>query len=160
MTGLVAFLSARLDEDEAAAKAAWGIEWNWQDLARPFREPSSVAHTVHIARHDPGRVLREVEAKRALLRGHEGVHRCDWGEHRGGEFGPCSRVRILAAIYRDHPDYDEDWLCPLLDNSGTIPHHVPDRLLRPDGFPLGVLGLPAVGIVLDVYPGSIHKPGR
>ena len=64
---LIAFLNARLDEDEAAAKAAWGVEWDWRYVTRPFGERPSIAHTVHIARHDPARVLREVAFKRAIL---------------------------------------------------------------------------------------------
>jgi hypothetical protein len=81
----VAVLRERLGEDEVAARAVG-------------------------ARYDPARVLREVEAKRALLTGHEGVHRCDWGEHRGGDFTPCKQVVTLAAVYRDHPDYDPEWV--------------------------------------------------
>jgi hypothetical protein len=69
MTGLVAFLNARLDEDEATAKACieakrepWQ-EWEWEDQA-----PADIAH---YGRHGPARVLREVDAKRKILAGHQ-----------------------------------------------------------------------------------------
>ena len=89
----------------------------------------------HIARHDPARVLREVAAKRALLDDllasrHDVVEDCWYTcaaateEHDGGETcdasrrgGPCdcgrdARIqryaRLLAAPYREHPDYPPD----------------------------------------------------
>ena len=125
MTDLLAFLTARLDEDEAAAKAAWGVEWDWRYVAQPFGERPSIAHTVHIARHDPARVLREVEAKRAILAehgpanggrdsdrcrvctaiAHTGVGHTDARRFRA----PCPTLLILAAIYSDHPDYRQEW---------------------------------------------------
>jgi hypothetical protein len=119
MDELIAFVRARLDEDEAAAEKAaqrdgdtWqvGLLWDDDDVHvdhgnRHVAGPLSRETGQHIARHDPARVLREVEAKRALLEGHDGVHRCEWGEHRGGEFGPCRQATIIAAVWSDHPDY-------------------------------------------------------
>jgi hypothetical protein len=134
--GLVEFLRARLDEDEAAAKAAHPGPWTyetevggfgpvgWVRVPLPMHKGAYTGLTrftplgtqdaetcAHIARHDPARVLREVDAKRALLAGHEGVHRCDWGEHRGPDMlgGWCKTVCTLAAVYSDHPDYQESW---------------------------------------------------
>ena len=114
-TDLIAFITARLDEDEAAAKAAWGVEWDWRYVARPFGERPSIAHTVHIALHDPARVLREVEAKRAIIREHEirdsrcrvctAIH-----EGRATRFrAPCWTLLFIADVYSDHPDYREEW---------------------------------------------------
>jgi hypothetical protein len=121
--GLAEFLAARISEDEAVANAGArrvGMPWR----AGPQRgtpgglvldELGLVGSTGgryaadHIARHDPARALREADAKRALLAGHGGVHRCDWGEHRGGDFGPCSTQLILGVIYSDHPDFCADW---------------------------------------------------
>lgn len=62
MDDLIAFVAARLDEDEAAARAAVNFSYgvpDWCDDGDP--------DGVHIARHDPARVLREVEASRKLL---------------------------------------------------------------------------------------------
>ena len=83
--GWVAFVTARLDEDEAAAMAARGDtsgEWTGRDNGY---EDSGVvmndrgehvvydegapntAQAVHIGRHDPARELRRVEADRLLI---------------------------------------------------------------------------------------------
>jgi len=92
MDDLIVFLAARLDEDEAAARACKHAEWRvegpppeagitgpagemllegrsgqytWAHLARPAMHTGYSLH--HAARHDPARVLREVAAKRAIL---------------------------------------------------------------------------------------------
>ena len=118
MTDIVAFLNARLDEDEAAAKEAWGVEWDWRYVARPFGEHPSIAHTVHIARHDPARVLRDVEADRVLLALHDELWRLYRAFEEAGEPGPISLgraqalsrvLRIRAARFSDHPDYRAEW---------------------------------------------------
>jgi hypothetical protein len=66
----------------------------------------------HIARWDPARVLREVEAKRRIV---------DWvvgAQAAAGEppgFDPADAealthaVRLLALPYADRPGYDEAW---------------------------------------------------
>ena len=74
----------------------------------------------HITRHDPARVLRDVEAKRAIV----ALHKTDidpadalYGSNARCEecgtyvvlTGPCKALRILAAIWVDHPDYDQEW---------------------------------------------------
>jgi hypothetical protein len=72
------------------------------------------AIAAHVAMHDPARVLREVEAKRAIMEQHpEGedgwcgdqmaLTGCKW------ERWPCPTLRHLAAAYSDHPDYREEW---------------------------------------------------
>lgn len=94
MNDLVAFLRARLDEDEATAhyagpaRVAWltyrndagqlyyttvaaGGEGDWDVWAadgKELPEPDSV-----LVVYDPARALREVEAKRAILALHEGA---------------------------------------------------------------------------------------
>ena len=124
---LTEFLRARLDEDEAAAYGLCGngplARWVIRDGdlfvgTEPLPdEPivqtwdGRVAH--HIARHDPARVLREVEAKRAILDHHvpvrhEGRKMC--GSCLGVcTYWPCPTVRHLAAAWSDHPDYRDDW---------------------------------------------------
>lgn len=90
MNDLIAFLRARLDEDEAVARAAAkhvsappnpGLEWR-RDWDKVFTAPSNppgprsqVADcgygggdlTAHVALHDPAAVLRRVAADRELL---------------------------------------------------------------------------------------------
>ena len=120
---LTAFLKARLDEDEATAKAAAGGDPGGSTA----RTAKDVAVALHVGMHDPARVLREVEAKRAIVAEHE--------PDRVGKFGseeaarclvcltdregyeelweadewPCATLRTLAAVYRDHPDYRSEW---------------------------------------------------
>ena len=81
---LATFVAARLDEDEAAAKAATPGPWEFEaddevftvhdgehgDLVGEvvaFTRGWADANGEHIARHDPARVLREVAAKREIL---------------------------------------------------------------------------------------------
>jgi len=107
MSDLVAFLTARLDETEARALAAredWDDEsqqYEWNDL--------SEAVYAHARCLDPALVLREVEAKRKIVR------RCMAGMdeldvYPNGLLTPralLSRQTLmdLAAVYSDHPDY-------------------------------------------------------
>lgn len=112
MDGLIAFLNARLDEDEAAARSAarkhrppWRAEtWadglkgsvnNSPEGASPSAHDSgfvadtnSGAVASHIARYDPARALREVAAKRAILAEH--------GLANGGR--DAGRCRVCTAI--------------------------------------------------------------
>ena len=142
---LVAFLNARLDEDELLAKRTNSGEWTFdthgQLLVNQGATISKIANLGvsvfgwHIARHDPARVLREVEAKRAILRMHNrltpylesgftypaAANFCgycgpgdNWQaehepDHYPGAAWPCQHVRILAAIWSEHPDYQQEW---------------------------------------------------
>jgi hypothetical protein len=95
---LIAFLAARLDEDERAART--------ENL--------------------PPRALSEVKAKRAILPEHQitdrvispgyqrrgdpfGCENChDWDGATEGR-GYCGTLLALAAVYADHPDYRQEW---------------------------------------------------
>lgn len=134
---LVDFLRARLDEDEAAAKAATPGPWSVNDesYAETIYAPDGTAvvgggrwggeasvfestdDAIHIARHDPARVLAEVESKRRTL--DDVVPQIDGMEDRiDGEWGagdPTEResvtlLRLLARPFRAHPDFDPAWL--------------------------------------------------
>ncbi|MFC8376416.1 DUF6221 family protein [Streptomyces albidoflavus] len=134
---LIAFLQARLDEDEAAARAAtagpwvesgvgdhgWGVSFSAPGSGVEADDGSQGrADAAHIARHDPARALAEVEAKRRV------VGECAyWNERMEAEavnppkfpqpgldlgllldaMNPI--LRHLAAPYADHPDYREEW---------------------------------------------------
>jgi hypothetical protein len=66
----------------------------------------------HIARHDPARVLREVEAKRRIVDLHVAAHAqfADYGTPRDGAQDALDDVlRLLALPYSDHPDYRAEW---------------------------------------------------
>ncbi|WP_326677685.1 DUF6221 family protein [Streptomyces sp. NBC_01237] len=157
MDDLLQFLRARLDEDEQAARAATWDEWDsahWTahhraqydgrwvivdhaeegvtELTPHAADDAGVAQ--HIARHDPARVLREVEAKRRRLTRHVperrrltlldvngsatsfGFYVCtSCTPNRTIEHGqevvewPCPDVLDDALPYADHPDYRPDW---------------------------------------------------
>lgn len=118
---LVGFLRARLDEDEQVARASEQRPWLHASTAPPsgwvyVESGRDAVHEVarvrvagnaeHIARHDPARVLREVEVKRQLLEAvEEYLH-----DHEDGP-DPMSAItlRLLALPYANHPDYDESW---------------------------------------------------
>jgi hypothetical protein len=89
---LTEFLRARLDEDQAAAEA-WST---------PFSNPTAEQRE-HIARHDPARVLAEVDAKRRIIVECESL--IDDPAVRAMETALC----LLALPYADHPDYDQTW---------------------------------------------------
>ena len=132
---LVAFLNARLDEDEREASEFHHGDCEslpYPGMTGPF--PCNCGH--------PARVLRDVEAKRAILAELEAIphlymedcyYSCELAVHpddperRPGSgycndnaipTGGCtcgrdklvSRLRgALAIIWRDHPGYDEAW---------------------------------------------------
>lgn len=116
MIDIVAFITARLDEDELAALAAPGPQWDGGDGYLGVVDGQDLVwgnHTegyidaeasTHIARHDPARVLRDVEAKRSML-GHLEAEVAD------DETDVAARWLLghLAAPYSDHPDFREEW---------------------------------------------------
>lgn len=156
---LVAFLRARLDEDEQVARAATSGRWRWDLDGGAYEddplgtatqewgsrgpdlmsgdEPvigatgydaSNVivkrADANHIARHDPARVLAEVEAKRRIIELHRATdgldcascanwgdvtHDRDYGEMGSHEWYPCSTLRFLTLPYAGYPDYQDAW---------------------------------------------------
>ncbi|MBM4549356.1 hypothetical protein GS445_06580 [Rhodococcus hoagii] len=133
MSDIVEFLRARLDEDEQTATAAVAATfggcptWTSKDdgTGRQTHGYAMADHTAicghdgddvllpvadHIARHDPARVLREVEAKRRVING--------WSDPFGNlnaEQADAARVEkarvlhSLAAVYSDHPEYQQEW---------------------------------------------------
>lgn len=134
MDDLIAFVTARLDEDEAAAEAAaaasapdWhhtpavtvhgpiiliaGGEYDEFEVADIDRNGDDKA--AHITRHDPARALREVAAKRKTLARHSPVRSA--GRRMCATclgsctFWPCYDLRDLAAVWSGHPDYRQEW---------------------------------------------------
>lgn len=119
---LAAFLNARLDEDERAARAASPGPWSANaehdevhgDDGIPVADGFALSNrqlraTVdHIVRHDPVRVLRDVEAKRRML---DWLHRTrDWAiENNLWSYDETEPLLLIALPYADHPDFDPAW---------------------------------------------------
>ncbi|MGQ5606186.1 DUF6221 family protein [Streptomyces sp. EKS3.2] len=136
MDDLVQWLRAQLDEDEGPARAAsagpWSTRWRGQEyeLVAPTRaypiaewtyaiatvEPEVSAHRAecdtadadHIVRHDPARVLREIDAARVLLAQYEGL-KSGLPDDMSGVFALETAIRAKAAVYADRPGYREAW---------------------------------------------------
>ncbi|MFG1847793.1 DUF6221 family protein [Micromonospora carbonacea] len=143
MNDLVNFLRAQLDDDEQVARAAISPPW----IHHIAPDPSGPDHTLlmasrvisaghaaddllwpadaeHIARHDPARVLAEVDAKRQLLDGIMNLKRPTYQRgssivngRRGTHYparpvGPDPRdalLRLLALPYANRPGYRDEW---------------------------------------------------
>lgn len=124
MTDLAAFLSARLDEDEAVAleSAQFPSEWRAEPgytgqpiMAGNYRVATcALSVMAHIARHDPARVLADVAAKRAMLAHLLRCHTTRFPRDQAktaDDFTPLAwdMFRYFAAAYADHPDFDSSW---------------------------------------------------
>src|SRR6266702_3995963 len=129
MDDLIAFLNARLGEDEAAATAALESEWfahvtefasadqyeAFGDLAVDYCQwlPDE-ADGAHVARHDPARVLREAASKRAHIRMWEAFAKnFTHIDETVFEFAKREALEDVlahdAAAWGDHPDYRQEW---------------------------------------------------
>lgn len=152
MSDLIAFLRRCLDDDERVARAAadYGDTWRpgsgktaiYPSDERTHPGPIIIGpygdleeqHTDHIVRHDPARVLAEVDAKRRILDLHYPIHRdIGWtedGDERYAELAvcghcvpkhshfssrdavptyPCQTVRLLAQSYAGRDGWQEEW---------------------------------------------------
>lgn len=123
MDELTAFVTARLDEDEAAPD----VHGDGCALHAWLRNDVPSACDCGY----PARVLREVAAKRAILITHHlevirqpdtpfnpytgepntpaydgNCETCGWFDPN---HGGCETVRDLTAVYGDHPDYRQEW---------------------------------------------------
>lgn len=87
--GIAEFLEARIDEDEARASSGWArrgdSRWETDNYGRDLLTPSAV--------------LAECAAKRKL------VEDCARYEMY---YGP-KLFYVLAAVYKDHPEYQAEW---------------------------------------------------
>jgi hypothetical protein len=120
---LIAFLNARLDERAARAQAAlaeageaeWHYDSNGWVRTASDRGPA-VAHGAQdflgpevgefVADNDPARALSEIEAKRRVM----GEALFIWNSDVDGIFGSgWDILRMLAAVYADHPEYRKEW---------------------------------------------------
>ncbi|MEX3101221.1 MULTISPECIES: DUF6221 family protein [unclassified Streptomyces] len=129
---LVEFVRARLDEDAELARSGetWtafdeapGVETRRVDVDHSFERVVACTRSwraLHIAEHDPARVLREVDAKRMNLSELEASERdmdqavrdgdtARYNALRSGRVALAGVVRRDATAWADHPDYREEW---------------------------------------------------
>lgn len=156
MSDVVEWLREQVDTDERIAWAVASKDWT--AVGTRFPDPGSHAEemlrgyvydfdadrsvsadsvpdadgdgpdAVHIAEHDPDRVLRQVQAFRRILREHRRVDDDPayiddtWGypqcygcganfheEYNVDNIEDCPVLRNLASIYSHRPGYSEDW---------------------------------------------------
>ncbi|MEU3507647.1 DUF6221 family protein [Streptomyces longwoodensis] len=118
MNELVVWLRAQFDADERIARACSGNgEWEAEHIAI-YGPDLGVEVRAHMAAHDPARVLREIEAKRAIVSRYEfaakeaerlalaGSDPEVWIQVSGA-LQSC--VLCLALPYADRPGYREEW---------------------------------------------------
>ena len=119
------FITARLDEDHYRAYQAQGLLgiptpwWTWRHLRNRFGTSITHADALHIGHHGPARVLREVEAKRAILELADEATGLDMSVDIDRGIGPRDKaaepyvgdliIRQMAQAYSDHPDYNPEW---------------------------------------------------
>ena len=132
---LIAFMHARLDEDERIAQNATEGPWidefsgetgrcvipadaeNTREYVARTQLLAAMPDAQHIARWDPARVLAEVAAKRRIIEDCRvtvsAVRRIASADldapgldaMRAGRDALVSVLRLLASVHADHPDY-------------------------------------------------------
>lgn len=132
--GMLAFVNARLEEEERDALAATPGPWLEragrifiEGVRRSLAIVRLVPNARHIARQDPTATLARVAALRALLGEHGPIRQPPWAENptpvcaycshlaRSRRRLPCDVVKGVAAIWRigpdgrQHPDWREEW---------------------------------------------------
>lgn len=124
MNDLVQFIRDRLDEDERVAREAGTRSLQWR-LARPLDDAElgdaswlRPPEQEHAERHDPARVLADVEAKRRILAEcaywYDKVNASAKEKHPmpdlAGRFEVAMPILCLLALpYASHPDYRQEW---------------------------------------------------
>jgi Family of unknown function (DUF6221) len=139
---IVEFLTARYDEDEALARDSMGGPWRCTKYAHHWVVTSpydphgvvtfeDIGHSrstpEHIARHDPARVLADIAVKRQIVELHapgggpppfKYVYCLTCGSGEPCEYPtdwPCDTLKLLAAPYADHSDFDPSWAVDAAD---------------------------------------------
>ncbi|WP_179022947.1 DUF6221 family protein [Streptomyces sp. IMTB 2501] len=126
------FLRARFEEEGRVARdaiagapgAVWGVMAD--DIEQVLTsQDHGTTHTpmvqfgaddpvrllTHVARHDPARVLRELDAKQALLEEHRTRDdgRCRTCREEASPRSPCTTLRLLAVPFAGDCGYDDSW---------------------------------------------------
>ncbi|WP_328535357.1 DUF6221 family protein [Streptomyces sp. NBC_00344] len=121
---MVAFVRARLADEEQIAQAAGGESWRCpaEVPGEVHDRTAAIAFTVrtrgydaHISLQDPARTLRRTETSKVLLDEYEEVAALDTDRPyhdfpSGRAVGLGFVVRQMAAEHANHPDYQVKWL--------------------------------------------------
>lgn len=124
MDDLIAFVAARLDEEYASADMLV-VQGDWWSVDKS--DPSIVRSTFfhvaarcnedelagaerrswHIAHYDPGRALREIAAKRAIVAEYAAIAETAPADDADRALHASMRgaVAAIAAVWNDHADY-------------------------------------------------------
>jgi hypothetical protein len=93
------FLEARIAEDEAEAGSGWSTlgdtRWERDNYGRTMLTPSAV--------------LAECAAKRAIIAECRPGTLDDLDSGEDDQPAPMWVARALAAVYKDRPDYQQEW---------------------------------------------------
>ena len=161
VSDLAGFVAARLDEDVAEAKLAAREGGTWTQVD-PVREPGRIEslgdvvvydeslgdvvvydegspdeyQAAHIARHDPARVLREVDAKRKILAEHPvdadllawSLGAAEVVAGRASPLSRCMRCTVpLPDACEDEDQYERvEWPCPTVRALAAVYSDHPD----------------------------------
>ena len=97
MASITEFLEARIAEDEARASSGWArlgdSRWETDNYGRDFLTPSAVS--------------AECAAKRAIIDSLPPEPTDPYSPSWYHKAVPI--MQALAAVYKDHPDYREEW---------------------------------------------------
>lgn len=100
---IIEFLEARIAEDETHARAAAP----WATGSRHEGQP--LDWSIHFDRWSPARVLAECAAKRAIIAECGPDHEYAIARHDDPTETASMVIYALAAVYKDHPDYQQEW---------------------------------------------------
>lgn len=117
------FIAARVAEDEAYAEESGGGEWGSSgDSVNTEQETIyTLHHADHVARHDPARALRQCAFARGVLTSWRAVvaarnsreghatNAFTEGQDAAAMMWLGDVLQQMAAIWSDHPDYQESW---------------------------------------------------
>lgn len=120
MDDLVTFLRARIDEDDLTVREANTSPEMVTGIPRSYAKAPVAIHIARFA--NPDRALREIEAKREMLRlaaqSRKNANLPPETPHgpsgagffvKGYAAAMEHTLRLLAAVYADHPDYRPEW---------------------------------------------------
>ncbi len=124
MDDLVQWLGEQLDGEAADAQDCVTSNGRWRAMGESVLSDDNaevvtmcdLSDAAHIARHDPARVLREIDAKRQVL----AMAQARIEEAASPDFmvnGPAKVALVvlepvlksLATVYADRPGYREEW---------------------------------------------------